>query len=144
MPGTLVIRWEAGDAAGQSAANVTRLRLPPVAVQEAPVHVRARWPSDVVVGQPTVVGIAVQNRTPLTQDLAVSVTDAGGFVFAGDRSSSLTVLPHSTAEVRHTFVAHVAGWQPVPEVAVTLKRHAARLAPAPAFRLVCVRPPGVS
>lgn len=142
VPGHLAVRWEASEAHARCPAVLTRLPLPLVSVEEPPVHVRTRWPADFVVGQPATVGVAVENRTPLPQELGISVADSAGFVFAGERASIVTILPYCTAEVRHTFVAHVAGWQPVPEVAVMLKRYSARLAPSPDSRLVCVRPPG--
>jgi hypothetical protein len=51
------------------------------------------------------------------------------------------MLPHSTVELRHTLVAHAAGWQALPEVSITAPRYAARLAATSARESVCVRPP---
>ena len=124
--------------------SITRLPLEPVAVEAPPVHVNTSWPADVVVGVQALVGIRVQNCSALAQELGIAVSDSAGFVFAGDRTSSVTVLPHSALEVRHTFIAHCAGWQPLPEVAITAKRYSARLSASPVFRLVCVRPAGTA
>ena len=100
---------------------------------------RAHPPAVIVLGQPNTVCFRIRNRTALTQELTVAVSDAAGFVFAGERTSDVEVLPHSELVLRHTVVAHAAGWQPLPEVVVTASRYVARLTSA--REAVCVRPP---
>ena len=140
-PGSVAITWSPADCTdGGVSQTVTKLDLPPVAVEEALVHVRLVWPQEVVVGKPAQVGIQVENKTPTQQDVELVVADAPGFVFAGDRKNLLSVLPRCTAEVRHVFVAHSVGWQHAPELAVVLPRYGARLVPAAARRNVLVRP----
>jgi hypothetical protein len=75
------------------------------------------------------------------QDISLAASDAPGFVFAGERLSSSEVLPHSVLELRHTLVAHAAGWQPLPEMTVTALRYGARLTATSSRDSVCVRPP---
>jgi len=123
-PGCLVATWEASNVRGLGLSPATtRLSLAPVALEVPLIHVTTSWPTDVVVGVQTTVSICVQNRGALEQELAVVVGDSAGFVFAGDRSAILLLLPHSNAVVEHTFVAHAAGWQPMPEVTLTLARN---------------------
>lgn len=104
------------------------------------MHVRLVWPETVVVGKPAHMGVLIENATPLTQDVDIVVTDAPGFVFAGDRKNSIFLLPRSKLEVQHVFVAHTAGWQHTPEVSVALPRYGARVTPVAAQRAVGVRP----
>jgi len=137
-PGVVAIKWSPSDST--SGACDTALALPPVAVEEAPVSVRLVWPDAVVVGQPTRMGILIDNSTPLTQEIDIVVTDAPGFVFAGDRKNSITLMPRCTAELRHVFVAHTTGWQHAPEVSLALRRYGTRVNPASAQRSVCVVP----
>ena len=111
-----------------------------VAVEEAPLTVHTVLPETFVLGQPSTVCTRIHNRTALVQELAVTVSDAAGFVFAGERSSDVEVLPHSVTELRHTVVAHATGWQPLPEVAITATRYVARLAALSVREAVCVRP----
>ena len=140
-PGSVAITWSPADCAdGGESKTVTKLELPPVAVEEAPVHVRLVWPQQVVVGKPAAVGVQVENTTPLTQDVELVLSDAPGFVFAGDRKNTISVLPRCTAEVRHVFVPHSVGWQHAPELAVVLPRYGARLVPAAARRNLLVKP----
>ena len=141
-PGVVIVRWETASSVSLGLPPmVSHLPLAPVAVEEPPLSVQTRLPSTVVVGQPNAVCIRIQNRTPLTQELAVTVSDAAGFVFAGERTSELEVLPHSAVELRHTVVAHAAGWQPLPEVAITAARYVARLSAVTARDGLCVCPP---
>lgn len=111
-----------------------------IAVEEAPLAVHTVLPESFVLGQPSTVCTRIHNRTALIQELAVTVSDVAGFVFAGERSSDIEVLPHSITELRHTVVAHAAGWQPLPEVAISASRYVARLVALSAREAVCVRP----
>jgi hypothetical protein len=141
-PGAVVVHWETAAAASLGLPPLlSRLPLAPVAVEAPPLSVSTRLPAAVVLGVPFAVCTRVHNRTPLAQELAVAVSDAPGFVFAGERTSALEVLPHSTVELRHMLVAHVAGWQQLPEVAVSAPRYTARLAAVSGRDGVCVRPP---
>ena len=139
----LVVTWAAAGQPADIPTSTTRIHVEPVAVESPPVRVSTSWSADVVVGVESEVCFSVENRGPLVQEVAVAVTDSASFVFAGDRSTSVLVMPHSTTELRHTFVAHSPGWQPLPEVALTLRRYSARLVPTAAARLVCVRPAGL-
>jgi hypothetical protein len=137
-PGVVVVEWQTPASASLGLPRaVSRLPLPPVGVDDAPLAVHTVLPESFVLGQPNTVRTRIYNRTALTQELAVTVSDVAGFVFAGERSSDIEVLPHSATELRHSVVAHAAGWQPLPEVAITASRYVARLSLREA---VCVRP----
>jgi hypothetical protein len=124
-PGCLVVTWEAENVRSLGMPRSSaRLQMDPVELVSPLVHVSTCWPADVVVGVAARVGISVHNSSTLTEELAVTVGNSAGFVFAGDRSSSVLLLPHSSIDIQHTFIAHAAGWQPLPEVAITLKRSA--------------------
>ena len=112
-------------------------------MEPPPVRVSTTWSADVVVGTESEVRFSVENVGPLVQEVGVAVTDSSSFVFSGARTTNVLVMPHSTVELRHTFVAHSPGWQPLPEVILTLRRYSARLVPSSTVRLVCVRPAGV-
>ena len=159
-PGVVIVRWRTPSSAALELPDViSRLPLPSVSetsaacsatrltavraqvvVEEAPLTVHTVLPDTFVLGQPSAVCTRIHNRTALVQELAVTVSDAAGFVFAGERSSDIEVLPHSATELRHTVVAHATGWQPLPEVAITATRYVARLAALSVREAVCVRP----
>ncbi len=67
--------------------------------------------------------------------------DAPGFVFSGERTSDVEVLPGGCVTLRFTVVAHAAGWQQLPEVTVTASRYVTRLSTVGGS--VCVRPPAL-
>ena len=140
-PGVLVVRWQTPQSASLGLPHaVSRLPLPAVSVEDAPLTVHTVLPESFVLGQPNTVRTCIHNRTALVQELVVTVSDVAGFVFAGERSSDIEVLPHSSTELRHTVVAHAAGWQPLPEVAITASRYVARLTALSVRDAVCVRP----
>jgi hypothetical protein len=96
VPGVVVVQWETAAAVALGLPSlVLRLPLPPVSVEEPPLTVLTRTPATVVVGLPITVSVCVRNRTALSQEIAVSVSDASGFVFAGERTSAFEVRAHA-------------------------------------------------
>lgn len=128
-PCALVACWQPEGGDPGAPCVVTRLALPAVSVgsQPPPLVAQLTSPSTGAAGCPMVVCVALHNSTTCVQEVALSVSDAPGLVFAGDRVTALSVLPLSTSTLLLTVVAHAPGWQALPHVAVTSRRYGARL-----------------
>jgi hypothetical protein len=137
-PGALVLTWAPSAEHNElDGAVSTQLLLSPVGVAEASLSITGRWPDSAVLGQRCQLVLELRNDGPLLQEVHLSVVDSPAFVFAGERSADLTLLPRSTSKLVLFFVAYAAGWQAWPEVTLLAKRVCARLALS-AGKRVCV------
>lgn len=89
------------------------------------------------------------------QDVTVSVGDASGFVFSGERHGTVSVLPLQTAHVSWTMVAYNAGQLTLPDIQLTSVRYSTCMrvtsssqvgstglpTPGPAFPIIEFLPP---
>ena len=135
VPGVLTVHWETTASASLKLPPAAlELPLPPVrghcwppgavqqadlsaaalqvAVAEPPLSVRTHVPAIFVVGAPITLCTTVQNRTSLAQELAVSVSDAPGFVFSGERTHTLEVRALTHASVAQRVDAYTRAIAP--------------------------------
>jgi hypothetical protein len=59
--------------------------------------------------------------------VALTVQDARGFVFSGDKAQTLALPPRGEARVAWQLVAHAAGELPLPSVRVAAPRAGAQV-----------------
>lgn len=100
----------------------TRLPLPHATFASAQLILQLGFVSQVGIGSPFPLDLSIQNVTIYAQELVITVADAAGVVFAGDRVSVVTVLPCSSFMLQLVCVAHLCGLQPVPTVSIASKR----------------------
>jgi hypothetical protein len=61
------------------------------------------------------------------QEVSITVGDTSGFVFAGERQTSVSLLPGQEVRVAWTMVAYTAGLMALPDVQVASARYSARM-----------------
>jgi hypothetical protein len=61
------------------------------------------------------------------QEVSITVGDTSGFVFAGERQTSVSLLPGQEVRVAWTMVAYNAGLMALPDVQVASARYSARM-----------------
>jgi len=117
---------EAENAATQ-AEVCTDIPLPAVKVEEPLLLVRTRAPPSAMAGIPFCYSLEMTNPTSLLQEVSITVGDTSGFVFAGERQASVSILPGQDVQVNWTMVAYSAGLMALPDVQLASARYAARL-----------------
>eukprot|EP00951_Prasinocladus_malaysianus_P041783 scaffold497708_cov17-Prasinocladus_malaysianus.AAC.1 len=70
---------------------------------------------------------ANHDRPSERNDIAVTVGDSSGFVFAGERQGTVSVLPGQVAWLRWTMVAYNAGLMTLPDVQLVSVRYSTRM-----------------
>eukprot|EP00898_Chlorokybus_atmophyticus_P002131 jgi/Chlat1/2919/Chrsp2S08904 len=128
-PSALAALLSSGRGSGDTAVT-TRLPLPMVAVMAPPLTLAQSRPAYALLGRPFTLTLTLQNHTALLQEVAVTVVDAAGFVFVGERSCVVSVLPHETQVVSYRLVAVAAGMLLLPELRVSSLRYNARFQPS--------------
>mmetsp|Transcript_37226 Transcript_37226/g.88466 ORF Transcript_37226/g.88466 Transcript_37226/m.88466 type:complete len:144 (-) Transcript_37226:228-659(-) len=114
-------------AQGPGPEVVTDLPLPALSAAEPLVAARTEAPAEARVGEPFPYRLHLRNTRDVLQDVAVRVWDSSGFVFAGERSTTVSVPPDGSATVGWTVVAYSAGAAALPDVELACDRHSARL-----------------
>lgn len=64
----------------------------------------------------------MSNMTQQPQDIAISVQEAQGFVFTGEKQQNITVMPRDSSSLTWTLVAYASGQIPLPSVRVSSLR----------------------
>ena len=64
-------------------AVVTRLALPEVEARIAELDVAGSWPAAAALGEPFTLRLRLRNRGAALREVALRLTDAPGYVFAG-------------------------------------------------------------
>ncbi|KAJ2850792.1 hypothetical protein IWW36_001607 [Coemansia brasiliensis] len=96
-PGTLEVQWRRFDGA----TALTRMWLPPLRLVQRCIQVEMS-PSEAVaqVGQPMLLKYCLLNATRKVQTVEAAMHAAEGFVFAGPRRATLTLLPGDVGLLR--------------------------------------------
>eukprot|EP00879_Flechtneria_rotunda_P002505 GHRR01002703.1.p1 GENE.GHRR01002703.1~~GHRR01002703.1.p1 ORF type:complete len:1063 (+),score=495.97 GHRR01002703.1:1057-4245(+) len=95
------------------------LELPLVVVRDSLLSVKVIAPHSVTAGIAFSFTLQMHNLTTQPQEVLVSVQDAQGFVFSGNKQQTLTLLAKDTTSCSWTMVAHVSGQLPLPAVRVS-------------------------
>lgn len=70
-----------------------------------------------------------------SQEVAITVGDTSGFVFAGERQATVSILPGQDVQVNWTMVAYNAGLLTLPDVQVASARYSARMKMGPSNKV---------
>ncbi|BDA49831.1 probable trafficking protein particle complex subunit 11 at N-terminal half [Coccomyxa sp. Obi] len=122
-------------------AVVTRIPLPTQDWGAPVLEAAVDWdPPAVVAGAQFELRLRLQNKTHHLVELGVRIGDTSGFVLAGTRTGSASVLPYQESVLRWQLIATASGSLPLPEVHLSAARWAASLQPL-AGRRVFAHPP---
>ncbi|KAF2077555.1 hypothetical protein CYY_001173 [Polysphondylium violaceum] len=142
--GTLLIEWRR-----KSGSIVSKLPipLPHTRITTNPFHTDVVVPSHGVVGEPLSHIIKISNNTNFLQEFDLVVINPPSFgssdipfYFSGDRSSSFSVHPESTYEIKHILLPLVAGKHPLPHFKITSKRFNKELAKTQNANFLFIKP----
>ncbi|KAK9807487.1 hypothetical protein WJX72_000478 [[Myrmecia] bisecta] len=116
----------------------TSLPLPTVAFQQPVISVQADFPARANAGVPFTYQLRLTNATELLQEVAISIGETSGFVFAGDRLGATAVLPKQDMLLTWRLVAYNAGPLQLPEVVLTALRCGASISVSKGRRVFVV------
>jgi len=105
----------------------TDIVLPDVVVEEPLLLAVTRAPPSTTAGSPFCYALEMTNTTSVLQEVSITVGDTSGFVFAGERQTSVSLLPGQEVRVAWTMVAYTAGLMALPDVQVASARYSARM-----------------
>ncbi|CAI7888081.1 unnamed protein product [Closterium sp. NIES-54] len=114
----------------QLSPTVSSLRpFPPVLAANPILVASLRLPPFTIVGSPFSFSIRLSNCTTSLQEVVYQLQDAPGFVFAGQHSGSVTVLPRASLRISFRLVAVASGMLQLPLIRLLAPRPAAKLYP---------------
>mmetsp|Transcript_8771 Transcript_8771/g.25258 ORF Transcript_8771/g.25258 Transcript_8771/m.25258 type:complete len:1217 (+) Transcript_8771:327-3977(+) len=113
--------------AGRGPVVETELLLPSLVSEEPVILASTLAPPQASAGSPFTYGLRLENPTSVLQEVSVSIGDTGGFVFSGERSGTVSVLPRHSATVNWTMVAYSAGVLTLPDVHLHSARFSAKM-----------------
>ncbi|CAI5482111.1 unnamed protein product [Closterium sp. Yama58-4] len=114
----------------QLSPTVSSLRPFPPVLSANPILVASlRLPPFTIVGSPFSFSIRLSNCTTSLQEVVYQLQDAPGFVFAGQHSGSVTVLPRASLRLSFRLVAVASGMLQLPLIRLLAPRPAAKLYP---------------
>ena len=126
--GSICIRWRRRPAGATVSSEV---RLPDVFVRPALCRVTCECDERAYVGTPFGMKVVLDNLSNLVQEYRVTVGDAGALLYAGDRSSRVTVLPRRRFTVKLVLLSTAAGTFRVPTIGVSTTRFTSHMETAP-------------
>lgn len=126
--GRLLLRWRravgpAGPFQDDVPDGTTALPLPQVLVQNSIMSVRLVAPPQVTTGLPFSLTLQIKNLSSAPQEVTLSVADAQGLLFQGQRQGSASVPPQDTSSISWSLVAHLQGHLQLPVVRVSAPRY---------------------
>ncbi|GJP38052.1 hypothetical protein CLOM_g22485 [Closterium sp. NIES-68] len=112
------------------APTVSSLRpFPPVLSAHPILTASLRLPSFALVGSPFPFSLRLSNCTSSLQEVVFQLQDAPGFVFAGQHSGTVTVLPRASLRLSFRLVPVASGMLQLPLIRLLAPRPAAKLYP---------------
>eukprot|EP00850_Spirogloea_muscicola_P017600 SM000153S01589 [mRNA] locus=s153:65187:74651:- [translate_table: standard] len=135
--GSLILRWRraqptaalgcSGNGGGGQPSEVVtmRVKVPPVLTEAACLTATLVTPDLALLGRPFHASMTIANNTPLLQEVAFSVADSGSFLFAGARTGTISILPHSSHNLPLCLVPLTSGMLALPQLQLHATRYRA-------------------
>lgn len=105
-----------------STVSTTRLWLPEALAQEAVLSARVMVPPRATVGVAFPLSLQLHNQSQQPHEVQLTLQEAPGFVYSGDRRTAITLAPRSSHTAAWTLVAHASGQLTLPCVHVSCAR----------------------
>lgn len=124
ISGSLSEEAALNEAAGSVASceAQTLCRLHSLITQKPLLSAKCQPPGTVHTGAPFPYILHISNETTLPEEFEISVTEAPGCLFGGDRSNQVIIAPNEHKRIRWECVAHASGNMRLPRITITSPR----------------------